>query len=146
MTPHRSHWTAGRFSAAAPISRRTYRNSVWWKVTRLPVICMGGSGGWTMAAASPHGGMSCGVPEHERDTRANLRRRPRPAGSHGDHIAPLPLSFGYIEDHCTGHDPWIQDRGTGRAGATVPYLGQLGPAPLVAAGRAPTPQVEADHP
>jgi len=27
-TPHRSHWTAGRFSAAAPISRPTCRNSV----------------------------------------------------------------------------------------------------------------------
>ena len=34
MTRHQSCWTAGRFSGAVRISKRTCRNSVWWRATR----------------------------------------------------------------------------------------------------------------
>ena len=55
---------------------------------------------------------------------------------HGDHVAPLPLSFGHIEGHRAGNDPRVQGRDAGAADAPVPHLGQLGPAPLAAARRA----------
>ena len=78
-------------------------------------------------------------------TAAVLRRRAGPAGPRGDHAAALPLSVGHVEGHSAAGDPRLQGRTAGVVHAAVPHLGQLGPAPLAAAGRLAADQVHAGH-
>ena len=46
-------------------------------------------------------------------TPTSVRRRPDPAGSSGDHVAPLPLSIGYFESHSAADGPWLPHRVAG---------------------------------
>ncbi len=43
-------------------------------------------------------------------TAVTLRRRPDPAGSSSDHVAPLPLSVGHLEGHPAADDPGLPGR------------------------------------
>lgn len=56
------------------------------------------------AVFSPHGATSCGVSENYFNSAGILGLRLCPAGSRGNHVAPLSLSFWHVEGNCAESD------------------------------------------